>query len=75
MKEFVNNFDNEQKVTDEQRLQRWNICSVCSCLVGEYIGALGIQEPDDKRKNCSEENTTAFWYTQFERAKCPLNKW
>jgi hypothetical protein len=40
-------------------------------LVGEYIGALGIQEPDDKRKNCSEEMTTAFWYTQFERAKCP----
>jgi hypothetical protein len=75
MKKFVDNYNNEEKVCDKERLERWNICSVCSNLDGEFIGALGFKEPDDKRKNCTEEGTTAFWFTQFKDAKCPIGKW
>lgn len=72
---FIDNYHSVPRVPDSERLSRWNRCQVCEYLQGEWIGAEGKFEADDKKKNCTLEKSPAFWYTQFKDAKCPLNKW
>lgn len=76
-----NNLINTDPVSDEERQRRWSICKSCEKLAYEYVGGFSTQEEfkqytsDETKKNCEEEGTVAYWFTQFSGANCPLQKW